>query len=112
MASFYANENFPFPIVEELRRAGHDVLTTLQAGRANKRIPDDQVLAFATLEGRAVLTLNRRDFIKLHKQNPTHAGIIVCTVDADYARLANRILAQVAAAGSLAGQLLRVSRNP
>jgi pimeloyl-ACP methyl ester carboxylesterase len=28
VAAFYANENFPFPVVEELRRLGHDVMTT------------------------------------------------------------------------------------
>jgi len=30
MAKFYANENFPLPVVEELRRLGHDVLTTYE----------------------------------------------------------------------------------
>ena len=29
MARFYANENFPLPTVEELRRLGHDVLDDL-----------------------------------------------------------------------------------
>ena len=28
MARLYANENFPLPVVNELRRLGHDVLTT------------------------------------------------------------------------------------
>lgn len=27
MARLYANENFPLPVVEALRRLGHDVLT-------------------------------------------------------------------------------------
>ena len=62
MARFYSNENFPLPVVVALRRAGHDVLTSAEAGNANRRIPDDQVLAYATQELRAVLTLNRRDF--------------------------------------------------
>lgn len=30
MARLYANENFPLPAVEELRRLGHDVLTTYE----------------------------------------------------------------------------------
>jgi hypothetical protein len=38
MARLYANENFPFPVVEELRRLGHDVLTTLEAGNAGRRL--------------------------------------------------------------------------
>jgi hypothetical protein len=28
MARLYSNENFPLPVVEELRRLGHEVLTT------------------------------------------------------------------------------------
>ena len=31
MASLYADENFPFAVVEELRKLGHDVLTALAA---------------------------------------------------------------------------------
>jgi len=67
MAALYSNENFPRRVVEELRRVGNDVLTSYEAGRANQRIPDDQVLSFATGQQRAVLTLNRLDFIRLHR---------------------------------------------
>ena len=35
MARFYSNENFPKRVVEELRRLGHDVLTSYEAGRAS-----------------------------------------------------------------------------
>ncbi|HEY4759482.1 MAG TPA: DUF5615 family PIN-like protein [Thermoguttaceae bacterium] len=35
MARFYANENFPLPVVEELRRLEHDVLTTQESGLKN-----------------------------------------------------------------------------
>jgi hypothetical protein len=41
-------------------------------------------LAYATAQSRAVITLNRRDFIRLHHGCADHAGIIVCTADADY----------------------------
>ena len=78
MARLYSNENFPQLGVAALRQLGHDVLTVLEAGRANQAIPDEAVLAFATADNRAVLTLNRRDFIRLHYQFPEHAGIIVC----------------------------------
>ena len=57
VASFYSNENFSRRVVEELRRLGNDVLTSYEAGRANQKVPDDQVLAFATEQQRAVLTL-------------------------------------------------------
>ena len=39
MARLYANENFPLPTVEELRRLGHDVLTVRETGQAGK--PED-----------------------------------------------------------------------
>ncbi|HKR12588.1 MAG TPA: DUF5615 family PIN-like protein [Pyrinomonadaceae bacterium] len=32
--ALYADENFPLRVVEELRRLGHDVVTTLEDGRA------------------------------------------------------------------------------
>ena len=38
-----------------------------------------------------MLTLNRRDFIRLHEQHPRHAGIIACTFNMDFIRQANRI---------------------
>jgi hypothetical protein len=36
----------------ERRRLGHDVLTSLDAGRANFAVPDLEVLGFAAAEGR------------------------------------------------------------
>ena len=80
MALLYANENFPLPVVEELRQLGHGVLTTQEAGEAGKSVPDEQVLVFAIAEGRALLTLNREHFIKLHNVNPDRAGVITCTL--------------------------------
>ncbi|MBI4025373.1 MAG: DUF5615 family PIN-like protein [Verrucomicrobia bacterium] len=65
MARFYSNENFPLPVVKELRRLGHDVLTSLDAGNANQRIADAEVLQFASQEGRILLTLNRKHFVPL-----------------------------------------------
>jgi hypothetical protein len=110
MASFYANENFPRRTVEALRGLGHDVLTTLEAGNAGQAIPDHEVLDFATHSGRAVLTLNRRDFIRLHRSGISHAGIVVCSEDEDTAAQADRVHDAVSSLPSLAGQLVRVNR--
>lgn len=77
MAKFYSNENFPLPVVEALRMLGHDVLTTQDAGKAGQAIPDEEVLAFAIAEERAVLTINRKHFIRLHGEQPAHAGVVV-----------------------------------
>ncbi|MGA2132532.1 MAG: DUF5615 family PIN-like protein [Bryobacteraceae bacterium] len=79
MVRLYANENFPLPVVIELRRHGHDVLTVRQSGKANRAVPDSEVLEFARAEKRAVWTLNRRHFIALHASMPDHAGIVVST---------------------------------
>ena len=110
MARLYSNENFPLPVVERLRALGHDVLTTQQAGKADQAVADAEVLKFAGNEQRAMLTLNRRHFIKLHRENARHAGIVVCTFDADFAGQAERIHNALGAQASLNGQLIRVNR--
>lgn len=107
----YSNENFPLPVVLELRRLGHDVLTTAETGNAGQAIPDPEVLAFATRNDRAVLTLNRRHFVKPHQTSVAHAGIIVCTFDPDFTGQAERIHEALAECPSIAGQLLRVNRS-
>lgn len=110
MARLYSNENFPYPAVEELRRLGHDVLTTQDTGQAGQSVSDEVVLAFAHIEKRAVLTLNRKHFVHLHSQRPEHSGIIVCTFDPDFAGLARRIHAALEKYGDLTGQLIRINR--
>ncbi len=112
MAQIYADEGFPRKVSEALIGFGHDVLTVQDAGQASQRTPDDQVLAYATDRRRAVLTVNRADFIKLHKQNSNHAGIIVCSEDLDRQRLARRIHAAISQEGDLEGMLIRVNRPP
>ena len=113
MARFYANENFRRQTVEALQQLGHDVLTSLQAGNANLGIPDDQVLDFARTENRIVLTFNRRHFIQLHRGNPIHPGIVVCTEDNDHRALAQRIHDAQAIGENTVNQLIRVNQpNP
>lgn len=106
----YADENFPLPGVEALRRLGYDVLTMQEAGQTGQGMSDEAVLAFARQEGRALMTLNRKHFIHLHKMNPEHAGIIVCTYDPDFAALAHRIHIAIQSEDSLPGKLIRVNR--
>ncbi len=108
MARLYSNENFPLPVVERLRELGHDVLTSFDAGNANHGIPDEEVLAFAVASGRCLLTLNRKDFMLLHRDQPDHAGIVVCREHTDFAGQAERIHALLAA--DVSGNLVRVNR--
>jgi predicted nuclease of predicted toxin-antitoxin system len=108
--NFYADENFPLRTVEELRRLGHDVLTTFEDGRANQAIPDEEILVRAVELKRAVLTLNRKDFRKLHEADSNHFGIIICTEDPDRAGQAKRISEKVEEFEDLRGQLIRIYR--
>jgi hypothetical protein len=110
MARLYANENFPLAVVEELRRLGHDVLTIQETGQAGQSMPDEAILAFAQREGRAVLTLNRKHFFRLHRAGKAHAGVIGCTFDADFVSLARRIDAAIEMQAQLSGVLIRVNR--
>lgn len=110
MARLYSNENFPLPAVEKLRALGHDVLTIQETGNADQSLSDDEVLAFARNENRALLTLNRRHFMRLHHENSAHAGIIVCKFDRDFDALAQRIHDAAVKLDSLAGKLIRVNR--
>jgi predicted nuclease of predicted toxin-antitoxin system len=114
MAKLYSNENFYRPVVLILRELGHDVLTSLEAGRANQKIPDEQVLEFAISEERCVLTLNRKHFAKLHLINSEHFGIIACTEDPDFEGLALRIHQVIESVdNNLAGRLIKIYRpNP
>ena len=84
MLKLYANENFPLETVRVLRNLGYDISTTHEMGKSNLSIPDEDVLAFAIAENRAILTVNRKDFMRLHRLNPIHSGIIVCTKNDDF----------------------------
>jgi predicted nuclease of predicted toxin-antitoxin system len=110
MARLYSNENFPLPVVEELRRLGHDVLTIQEPGKANQEYPDEAVLAAASADERIVLTINRKHFRQLHHTHPNHQGIILCTTDVDFIGQAQQIHAALAAHSTFVGQLIRVNR--
>jgi uncharacterized protein DUF5615 len=110
VARLFADENFPLPVVEGLRRLGHDVVTMQEAGSAGQAETDEAVLRLAIAGGRALLTLNRKHFIRLHSADPDHGGIIVCTVDPDFVGQAGRIHLAVASEAQLVGRLIRVNR--
>lgn len=114
MGRLYADEDFPFPVVEELRKLGHDVLTVHESGRGGQGISDADVLADATADQRAVLTHNHADFKRLHRSGQSHEGIISCTQDPkDPSGLAQRIHDTVTATTDLTDQFIRVVRpNP
>jgi predicted nuclease of predicted toxin-antitoxin system len=110
MALLYADENFPIPVVEELRRLGHDVLTIFQDGKGNQQYPDVAVLQDASSYGRAILTLNRKHFRRLHEKNAVHAGMILCTYDSDFLGQAQRIHMAIATQETLSKSAIYVNR--
>jgi predicted nuclease of predicted toxin-antitoxin system len=110
MARLYMDEQFPKVVSELLRSMGHDVLTVQEAGNGNLGIPDEDVLSFAISDNRAVVTLNRYDFIRLHRADSQHCGIVVCTNDNDRPKMANLLDRAISAQESLKGELIRVVR--
>ena len=97
------------PVVLELRRLGHDVVTVQEDGR--RSIPDPDVLARAYALRRAVLTYNPWHFERLHRQEHPHCGILSATRDSDFLTLAARI--DTALIGFPAGRwCVRVNRPP
>lgn len=69
---FYFDEHIPRAVADGLQRRGVDVLTTQAAGRTG--LPDDEQLAFATAQGRVMVTMDS-DFLILAAQGTHHAGI-------------------------------------
>ncbi len=106
----FLDENFPLPVVEALRQLGHDIVTIQESGKANQAFPDDAVLRLASENQRVVITINRKDFIGLHKISSAHEGIIVCTADVDFTGQAQRIHDAIGTAEPLVGKLIRVNR--
>ena len=53
MSSFIADEHIPFPSIERLRRAGHDVLSI---GEELASIDDADIIHLALVENRTIIT--------------------------------------------------------
>lgn len=111
MTDFYSNENFPIDLVQQLHDLGYDVLTSYDAGQANQGIPDEDVLAYAIKQNRAVITLNRQDFIDLHRSNANHCGIIICKDDRDYVGQAQTLHSYLQTQTALTHRLIRVLKQ-
>lgn len=64
-----------------LRRRGYDAISCQEAGLVSRRVSDAEQLHHATRQGRAILTYDAGDFIRLDRswkaEGRQHAGIIV-----------------------------------
>jgi hypothetical protein len=76
---FFTDEDMHRAVAAQLVAAGFDAVSTPDAARLGE--PDESQLAWASQEGRALVTFNVADFARLHHewlgQNRHHAGIIV-----------------------------------
>jgi hypothetical protein len=110
VAHLFADENFPEPVVGRLRELGHAVTTLQETGKANLSLPDPEVLALAVEYQSVLLTMNRRHFIQIHKEGRPHKGIVVCTFDANFDALAERIDLALRQKINCDSELLRINR--
>jgi Domain of unknown function (DUF5615) len=74
------DEMFSDAIAQQLRAKGYDVVSVV-AYPALVGLPDDQILAYATAEGRALVTANIKDFMPLDSRyraaGQAHPGLIL-----------------------------------
>jgi len=74
------DEMFSDDIARQLLAQGHDVIS-VAADPAQAGLPDDQVLAYATTEGRALVTANIKDLVPLDGRyraaGQSHTGLIL-----------------------------------
>ena len=74
------DEMFSDDIAQQLRDKGYDVVSVV-TDPALVGLPDDQVLAYATTVGRALVTANIKDFVPLDTRyraaDQSHAGLIL-----------------------------------
>lgn len=77
--SLYLDEMIPAVLAVILRQYGYDVLTAKEADMLAKS--DEEQLAFAASNRKAIITFNIKDFVLLHQswlsEGKRHFGIIV-----------------------------------
>lgn len=77
----HLNEHLSPRLAIQLRQYGFDVTSTVELGMVS--VDDDEQLAFAVSDHRAIVTINFSDFVVLHKaylaEGQDHWGIILST---------------------------------
>ena len=75
----YLDEDFHPGIAAAIRQNGHDCLSAVEAGALG--VTDEAQLAFATAQGRCIVSFNAADFATLAKEwantGRPHAGVVV-----------------------------------
>jgi hypothetical protein len=74
------DEMFSDSVAQQLRAKGYDVVSVV-AQPDLVALPDDQILAYAATEGRALVTANIKDFVPLDGRyraaGQAHSGLIL-----------------------------------
>jgi hypothetical protein len=105
------NENLSDEIARRLRAAGVDAVSSHETGMDTQ--DDYAQMQFAVLQNRALVTINKKDFIRIHAQYKAngwqHWGIIL-TKDVDVVVIHRRLLKLVGAlqADELKNKVLRL----
>jgi predicted nuclease of predicted toxin-antitoxin system len=94
--SLYLDENISFPIADWLRRSGQDVIHAFDENRMH--VSDEEHLRYASSLGRALVTHNFADFVRIHaeflRRGEPHLGIVLMPVRPDsvvVARLSSHV---------------------
>lgn len=76
---FYLDEDLSYEVARIARNLGLDVVSSHEVGR--NRLPDEEQLRLAALEGRCLVTRNYADFDRLTKRflenRWPHAGVLL-----------------------------------
>jgi predicted nuclease of predicted toxin-antitoxin system len=107
---FLADENFPRPALEALRKAGWDVVSIAEECPG---VPDEDVAALCAAQERILLTFDK-DFGELvfHRGLPAGSGVVLFRITPDSPEdAADVALALVQAQPDLAGSFCVVTRD-
>ncbi len=117
---FLLDEDISQRVAEGLRARGIDAVSVQEIGRGGQGVPDEEQLAYATEQGRVLVTYNRNDFqgldAKWREEGRQHAGILWCLEQVTLRRAIGDLIRALLAASreyeSLDGLCLLLQRAP
>ncbi len=62
----YLNENITDEVSQRLRNKGYDAISSHEAGKDSEE--DEEQIAYAVSQERAIVTISKKDFIVIHKE--------------------------------------------
>jgi hypothetical protein len=108
MAKLIARDDFPLPVIEELRRFGHDVVTVPSGALRSAPLDPAAPLRSPDARRRIWLSLDPDQSASAHRAAPGHSGIVSVKPGKNYAGLAQRIHDALKAHARISRQLILV----